>query len=154
MNVRQKKLWPQRINRKTFFFCLQQKAKCSLEICVRLRITQVTNTRCTQGTYSFPISAIISEQAVDLILHEEGKTNIRLVTVMQISCIFLKAYWLQTISCSIQAIDILVTLPSWVFSPFAYGYWILWQQQEKLIRSNHLVWCWHHRVSHSMNFVQ
>lgn len=40
-------------------------------------ITQVTITACTQGTYSFPVSAIISKQAVDLILHEKGKTNIQ-----------------------------------------------------------------------------
>lgn len=123
-------------------FCLQQKAKCSLEICVRLSIAQVTNTQCTQGTYSFPVSAIISEQAVDLILHKEGKTNIRSVTVMQINCIFLKVYWLQTISCFIRAIDILVTLPSWVFSSFAYAYWTHWQQQEKLIHSNRLARFW------------
>lgn len=47
------------------------------EMCISLSITQVTITACTQGTYSFPVSAVISEQAVDLILHEEGKTNIQ-----------------------------------------------------------------------------
>lgn len=47
------------------------------EIRISLSTAQVTSTGRTQGTCSFPVSAIISEQAVDLILHEEGKTNIQ-----------------------------------------------------------------------------
>lgn len=47
------------------------------EMCISLSIAQVTITACSQGTYSFPVSAIISEQAVDLTLHEEGKTDIQ-----------------------------------------------------------------------------
>lgn len=63
---------------KTLVHLPQKKSNCAVpEMCISLSITQVTITACAQGTYSFPVSAIISEQAVDLILHEEGKTNIQ-----------------------------------------------------------------------------
>lgn len=62
--------------RHLFVFSKRRQNVLYCEICISLRITQVTSTGYTQGTYSFPASAINSEWAVDLIL-QEGKTNIQ-----------------------------------------------------------------------------